>query len=90
MGIKLHIHKTHRQFTDGLEIVEVDGNTVGDCLEHLVRQYPGMEGELFDKKGNLLNIIEIYVNMKSAYPEELARPVSDGDKVHITVMLAGG
>ncbi len=90
MGIKLHIHKTHRQFADGSEFVEVKGNTVGECLDHLIIKYPGMREALFDKKGKLRNVIEIYVNMKSAYPDELAKTVSDGDEVHIIYLLTGG
>ena len=90
MGIKVHIHKTQRQFTNGLDIIEVEGNTVGDCLKNLVSQFPTIEKEVFDKKGNLRNIIEIYVNLESAYPNELAKPVKDGDDIHVTLMLAGG
>lgn len=90
MSIKVHIHKTHRQFTNGLDIIEVEGNTVGDCLKNLVSQFPKVEKEVFDKKGNLRNIIEIYVNLESAYPNELAKPVKGGDDIHVTLMLAGG
>ncbi|MBW1797342.1 MAG: MoaD/ThiS family protein [Deltaproteobacteria bacterium] len=90
MSIKVNIHKTHRQFTNGLDIVEVEGNTVGNCLDNLVRQYPGMGKALFDKKGKLLRVIEVYINSKSAYPDELAKQVKDGDNVHITLLLAGG
>ena len=90
MSIKVNIHKTHRQHTDGLEVVEVEGNTVGDCLANLINKFPGMKDAVFDKKGKLLNVVEIFVNMQSAYPEELARSVVDGDEIHITVMLAGG
>jgi len=90
LSIKVNIHKTHRQFTNGLDIVEVEGNTVGNCLDNLVRQYPGMGKALFDKKGKLLRVIEVYINSKSAYPNELAKQVKDGDNVHITLLLAGG
>ena len=90
MSIKINIHKTHRQFTNGLDIIEVDGNTVGACLDNLIGQFPGMKKVLFNKKGKVANIIEIYVNLKSAYPDELARQVKDGDNIHITLMLAGG
>jgi hypothetical protein len=45
---------------------------------------------LFNKKNKLINVIEIYVNLKSAYPDELARQVKDGDNIHITLMSAGG
>jgi molybdopterin converting factor small subunit len=90
LSIKINIHKTHRQFTNGLDIVEVEGNSVGNCLDNLVRQFPGMKKALFDKKGKLLRVIEIYINSKSAYPNELVKQVKDGDNVHIILMLAGG
>ena len=41
-------------------------------------------------KGKLKNIIELYLNQESTYPEELAKAVKDGDDIHITVLLAGG
>ena len=90
MPVNVHIHKTHRQFTDGLEVVTAEGKTVGECLNHLVKRYPGMEKALFTKKGKLLNVVEIYVNHASAYPNELAKPVQDGDEIHLVLMLAGG
>ena len=90
MSIKINIHKTHRQFTNGLDIVEVDGNTVGACLDNLVKQFPDMGKVLFNKKGKLVNVIEIYLNLKSAYPDELAKQVKNGDNIHITLMIAGG
>ena len=90
MSVKVNIHQTHRGFTDGLDVVNVEGTTVGECLDNLVTQYPGVKGSLFDKKGKLLNVVEIYVNMQSAYPDELAKTVKDGDEIHLTIMLAGG
>jgi molybdopterin converting factor small subunit len=90
VSINVSIHRTHRQFTDGLDTVEVEGNSVGNCLDDLIKQFPDMETALFDKKGKLLNAIEIYINLKSAYPDELVKPVKDGDDIHITLMLAGG
>ena len=90
MPVKVHIHATHRQYTNGLEVVEVAGGTVGECLNHLIKQYPGMEKALFAKKDKLLNIVEVYVNHTSAHPNELVKPIKDGDDIHLIVMLAGG
>jgi len=90
MAINVHIHAAHRQFTDGLEVVQVEGHTVGECLNHLIRQYPGMEKALFAKKDKLLNIVEVYLNHTSAHPNELLKPVRDGDEIHLIIMLAGG
>ena len=90
MPVKIHIHATHRRFTGGLEVVAVEGSTVGECLNQLIKQFPGMEKALFVKKDKLLNIVEVYVNHATAYPNELVKPVKDGDEIHLIIMLAGG
>jgi len=90
MSVKVHIHITHRQHTNGLEVVAVEGSTVGACLNQLIKQFPGMEKALFAKKDKLFNNIEIYLNHASAYPNELVKPVKDGDEIHLVTMLAGG
>ncbi len=90
MSVNLHIHMTHRQYTNGLKTVEAEGKTIGETLIHLATQYPGMKKELFDKKGELRNYIEIYLNNVSAFPEELKKPVKDGDEIQIITFLAGG
>ncbi len=90
MGIKVVVHQTHRIHTDGLEMVEVEGTVVGECLDNLVERFPGIRNVLFDQNDKLLNYVEIYLNQESTYPEELAKPVKDGDEIHIIVMLAGG
>jgi molybdopterin converting factor small subunit len=90
LSVRVNLHKTHRRHTGGMEAVDVEGKTVGECLRHLVDTYPGLEKEIFEKKGKLKSVIEVYLNGESAYPDELKRPVSDGDKIHLTFMLAGG
>ncbi|MBW1766682.1 MAG: MoaD/ThiS family protein [Deltaproteobacteria bacterium] len=90
MSKKVNIHRTFRQYTDDRGIVEVEGDNVGACLDDLIGQFPGMKELLFDNDGKLKNVIEVYVNGETAYPDELARQVRDGDEIHLLVMLAGG
>ncbi|NCO53001.1 MAG: MoaD/ThiS family protein [Deltaproteobacteria bacterium] len=90
MTIKLNIHKTHRQYTDGLETLDVAGSTIGACIDELIHRFPAMKDALFDGKEKLKNQIEIYLNMESAYPDELKKKVTAGDEIYITVMLTGG
>ncbi|HUU39799.1 MAG TPA: MoaD/ThiS family protein [Desulfatiglandales bacterium] len=90
MSIQIRIHRNLRHLTNGKSIVNVKGNTVGECLYDLVKQFPGIHSELFDGKGNLLNHVEIYVNSESSYPEELAKPVNEGDELSVIIMIAGG
>jgi len=90
MAIKVNLHKTHREYTGGREVVPVAGTTVGACIDDLIRQYPGLRERLFDKKGQLRNFIEIYINNESAYPDEMKKVTQDGDEIHIIILLAGG
>lgn len=90
MAVKVNLHATLRQHTDGREAVAVEGRTVGECLRNVVKQFPGLGPSVFDKKGGLSRLIEIYLNLQSAYPNELVKAVKDGDEIHITLLLAGG
>jgi len=90
VAVRVNLHLTLRQFTNGQEMIEVDGKTIGECLKNVLKKYPAMESSIFAKNGKLSNIVEIYLNLQSAYPNELARPVKDGDEIHVTMMLSGG
>ena len=90
MAIQVHVHKTHQQYTNNQEMVEAEGKNVGECLDNLIKTYPGLKDALFNKKGKLHGYVEIYVNRETAYPDELAKTLKDGDEIHITYMLAGG
>lgn len=69
-------------------IVEVSGNTVGECLNNLVKQQPTIKKTVFDEEGNLRYLI-ILVNRKFIFPEKLAKVVKDGDEISL-VNLTGG
>ena len=90
MSIKIDISLLSHQYTKGQQIVEVNGSTVGQCLDDLVKQFPGIKQGLFDGNGKLHSYIDIYVNGESAYPEALAKPVKAGDKLHIIFLIGGG
>jgi len=90
MSVKINIHRNLRHFTNGQETVEVKGNTVGQCLNDLAQQFPGIEVKLLNKKGKLFSHIDVFVNLESSYPEELAKPVKDGDELSVTLMIGGG
>ena len=91
MGVKINIHPSlYQQANNKRLISEVDGETVGQCLEQLIKHFPGIEKVIFSKNGELLNYVDIYVNGASAYPEELAKTVKDGDELYVLATIAGG
>ena len=77
-------------YTNNMEVVEVNGSTVSECLNHLIKQFPRMEKMLLAKNGDLFNYVNIYINGEDAYPEELTKPVKDGDALHILYIIDGG
>jgi len=90
MGVEINIHPTLLSFTDNQEVVQVNGGTVGQCLEQLVARFHNVKERLFNKDGKLLSHVDLYINEESAYPEEMAKPVNDGDELHIVLMISGG
>ena len=90
MSISIKIHTILSQYTNDQGIAEVKGSTVGECLDDLVKQFPDMEKGLFDKRGRLLHYVSIWVNGEDAYPQELAKPVKDGDELDLLPLFAGG
>jgi len=90
VSITVHLHQSQRQLAGGKASVDVEGNTVGECLADLIRQYPGLEDGLFKGPAELKRNVEIYLNLESAYPDELAQPTRDNDDIHLTLILSGG
>ena len=90
MSVKINLHRSLASLTNGQTVVEVNGNTVGQCFEQLVARFPKLKKRLFEKDDTLSRILEIYVNGESVYPDELATPVKDGDELHTVVLISGG
>ena len=88
MTIKIKVSQILRQFTKDRDTVEVNGSTVGECLDDLVRQFPDIKKWLFDKNGILL--VLIFTDGETIYQKDLNRPVADGDELHLILIVGGG
>ncbi|MCJ7605358.1 MAG: MoaD/ThiS family protein [Dehalococcoidales bacterium] len=72
------------------ESLMVIGSTVGECLQDLVRQFPGVKNWLFDESGRLPAHVHVFINAESASKVSLDAPVRDGDKLIIAALATGG
>jgi len=63
---------------------------VGECLADLEKKFPGMDEFIFERKGKLLQNVEIFINGKTVSSNELAASVKDGDEISILMLLSGG
>jgi sulfur-carrier protein len=71
--------------------VEISGSTVGEVLNGLVEQYPGLREQLMTAEGGLNRFVNVYVNGRDVrYEQELGTPVSASDTVILLPAMAGG
>ena len=79
-----------QQCLDNRDSVEVNGTTVGECLDDLVRQYAEAGKWIFDEKHRLQKPVFVYVNAESTYKVDLSRPVTTKDQLILAVLVTGG
>ncbi|MFC2004755.1 hypothetical protein ACFLUY_00860 [Chloroflexota bacterium] len=95
MSIKLYLPRSMSGITKGKDVFEVEGETVGECLSHLVTLIPRIKEELFyvdteeslATNGMLRSNIEVMVNEKSINAEGLATKVKDSAKIEIKLNI---
>ncbi len=90
MSIEVNIPPFLQPLAGDAKLVNVSGRTTGECLKALVAQYPRLKPEIFNRKGNLLKGLSVFINGEVVYSKPLTRPVNDGDKLHITYIVMGG
>lgn len=73
--------------TGGEAAVEVNGETVGECLKDLVTMYPPIKKELFLGANDRLNDrVQVKINRKKIDPEDrLTNQIKDGDEIEIVL-----
>jgi molybdopterin/thiamine biosynthesis adenylyltransferase/rhodanese-related sulfurtransferase/molybdopterin converting factor small subunit len=80
-----------RPFTDKLDTVEVDGQTVGELLQGLTSRYGALKNHLYSADGRLRSFVNVYVNDEDIrYLQKEATPLKNGDVVSIIPSVAGG
>jgi molybdopterin synthase sulfur carrier subunit len=91
MSIKVRIPSPLRNYTNGVDVVEMDGASVGEVLNGLKAKASGIETRLF-KGPNLLNrFVNIYLNDEDIrFLKNLETPVKTGDEISIVPAIAGG
>jgi len=61
MSVKVNIPSYLQPYSNDREVVEANGDTVSECLDHLIQQLPDMRKMVFAKDGRLLDYVSIYV-----------------------------
>ena len=90
MTITVRIPTPLRSLTGGKDEVAVTGHTVGEVIDDLERQHPGIKTRLCDDKG-VRRFVNIYANEEDIrFLDNLKTELKDGDSVSIVPAIAGG
>ena len=91
MSVKVRIPSPLRNYTNGADIVETTGGSVGEVLSSLKSKAAGIETRLFKGEGQLNRFVNIYVNDEDIrFLKNLETPVKEGDEISIVPAIAGG
>ncbi len=91
MATKILIPTPLRPYTAKQDVVEADGQTVGELLANMTAQYTGLRQHLYKEDGTLRSFVNIYVNDDDIrYLDKERTPVTPDDTVSIIPSVAGG
>ena len=91
MPVTIKLPTQLRAAADGEAAVTVDGATVGDALDGLFSQHPGLKNSLCNEDGTLRRFVNVYVNGEDIrFGDGLETAVPDGGELQVLPAVAGG
>jgi len=90
MSIEVEIPSILGKYSDNKLSFKVEAGTVGEALHEVGKKSSGLKKLLLDNEGNLMHYYDVYVNGESAYPETMDKPIKDGDKLNVVMLIFGG
>jgi molybdopterin synthase sulfur carrier subunit len=87
---KVLIPPPYRGPTEGTGEIEVEGRTVGDCLEAVEQKFPGFLAQVLDDGGNVHRFVRLFRNGDQLETEPLAQALDPADELEILAAIAGG
>ncbi len=92
MPVEVQIPVALAKFAGNQESIFLSGNSAGEVLQNLTKQFPEIKPHLFNETtGGLRNFVNIYVNDQDIrHGEQMKTPLKSGDVLIIVPSIAGG
>jgi len=91
VSVEVRLPTILRAEAEGRSNVRVEGATVGEAFEDLVRRFPGLSGRVVTTDGSLHKFVNVYLNDDDVrYLDKLDTKVADDDEISILPAVAGG
>jgi hypothetical protein len=69
-------------------ILEIDGGTIGECVEKIILKYPFLREELFNDEGKLYPDALFTINGEGILTDIESRKIEEGDEIKV-IRFAG-
>ncbi len=91
MPVKVFIPTPLRQYAGQKEAILVEGKTVGEALDRIAADFPGLRKQLYTNDGRLRVFINVYVNDEDIrYLQKDQTPLKEMDEIRLIPSIAGG
>jgi molybdopterin converting factor small subunit len=90
MPVKVNLSPWLSHAVGGREAIHVMGRTIGECLDRIEADHPGVKELFLNREGHVKSYVLFLLNGENTYPEELSKPVNDGDEISIVFLADGG
>lgn len=87
MTARLRLPRILAQAVDDETTFQVEGSNLGEALDSLFSQRPGLRNHVLDETGAIRPHVSVFVNGVQA---ELAETVSEGADIRILQAVSGG
>ena len=77
----------------GFRNIDVEGRSVGECIDQLEARFEGIKRKLCDEKGQLHFYWDLYLNSKIILldgPDLMLMPLKNGDQLTINLVATDG
>lgn len=91
MAITVRIPTALRRITQGQGEVSVEATNIGQLIDVLEKEFPGIKERLVDENGEIRKFVNFFVNDEDIrFLQGKDTPLKDGDVVAIIPAIAGG
>jgi molybdopterin synthase sulfur carrier subunit len=88
---KIRIPSPLRKLTNDAEIVNADAASLGEAIDVLEGEYPGIKERICDETGQIRRFVNVYVNGEDVrFLDNLSTKLTEKDEVSIVPAVAGG
>jgi molybdopterin synthase sulfur carrier subunit len=91
MAVTVRIPTALRRITQGQGEVKIEAKTIGELIEKLEEEFPGIKERLVEENGEIRKFVNFFVNDEDIrFLKGKDTELKDGDVVSIIPAIAGG